>query len=74
MAPRPAQPAARDAHSHTALNTAQHEASGQYRAYPGANCRVGHGASRDIEPHSPVSVTVAECKANPKINPKSLAP
>ena len=70
MAPRPAQPAARDAHTHTA----QHEANGQYRAYPGANCREGHGASRDIDPYSPVSVTVAECKANPNRNPKSLAP
>jgi len=66
VAPRPAQPAARDAHTHTA----QHEASGQYRAYPGANCRVGHGASRDIDPYSPVSVTVAECTARCDHDPK----
>ncbi len=45
-----------------------HQARGQqatelYRAYPGANCRVGQLDDDDDDPYSPVRVTVAECKA-----------
>ena len=48
---------------HPASHARTQQATELYRAHPGANCRVGHGASRDIDPYSPVRVTVAECTA-----------